>query len=168
MTQQQEREDVVRDVVDVGVRIRLAIPPGWREAPVEGTVLVVGGPLEDRPHTLVPSVQIGIRRAESAEAVRQAVGGVVRELDEPEIAFEGAGTGPSGHPEAVLEVAHRNKLTRATQVSMFRSILLPDDGRAVSVVATIGGGASREARDALRTIVRSVAVGPLPPGVTAD
>ena len=167
MTEQLAREDVVRDVIDVGLRVRLTIPTGWKEAPVEGSVLVVGGPLQDSEHTLVPSVQIGLRRAESAEAVNDAVGGVVRELDEPAVAFEGAGAGPRGLHEAALEVAHRSKLTRATQVSMFRSIFLADKELALSVVGTIGGGASTDARDTLRQIIRSVSVGPLPPGAPA-
>ncbi len=163
MTTQTAREDVVRDVTDIGIRVRLAIPTDWKEAGVEGSILVVGGTLDDSGGTLVPTVQIGVRKAETAEAAAEAVLGVVGELDEAVVAFQHAGPGSSGLPEAILEVAHRSRVTRATQISMFREVYLADRELALTVVGTLGGGASTEARDALRAVLTSVSVGPLPP-----
>ena len=168
MTLQITREDVVRDVTDIGLRVRLSIPATWKEAPVEGSILVVGGQLDDSDQTLVPTVQIGVRKAESAEAAAQAVLGVVAELDDAAVGFQWSGTGASRMPEAILEVAHRSRLTRATQVSMFREIYVEAKGLALTVVGTIGGGASTEARDALREVLTSVSVGPMPPGTPAS
>ena len=167
MTLQITRQDVVRDVVDIGVRVRATIPEGWKEAAVEGSVLVVGGRLDDSDQTLVPTVQVGVRKAESAQAAADAVLGVVGELDEPAVAFQWTGHGRNGLPEAVLEVAHRSRLTRATQVSMFRSLYIPQKGLAVTTVGTIGGGASQEARDAVRAVLTSLSIGPVPPGTSS-
>jgi hypothetical protein len=78
------------------------------------------------------------------------------------VLFERSGEGPTGLPETVAEIAHRSDVTDATQISMYRTIFLPDKGMAVSVVATCGGGASEAARDALRDAVTSVSVSSIP------
>jgi hypothetical protein len=154
--------EVVRDVTDVGIRIRMRVPAAWSEIDVEGAVLVVGGRLEDNDQTMVPSVQVRVQPADDAESAAAAVTGVTELLREAVVLFERSGEGPTGFPETVAEIAHRSDVTDATQISMFRTIYLPDKGMAVSVVATCGGGASEAARDALRDAVTSVSVSSIP------
>ena len=154
--------EVVRDVTDVGIRIRMRVPASWSEIDVEGAVLVVGGRLEENDQTMVPSVQVRVQPADDAESAAAAVTGVTELLRDAAVLFERSGQGPAGFPETVAEIAHRSDVTDATQISMFRTIYLPDKGMAVSVVATCGGGASEAARDALRDAVTSVSVSSIP------
>jgi hypothetical protein len=154
--------EAVRDVTDVGLRVRVSVPASWSEISVDGAVLVVGGRLEDNDQTLVPSVQVRVQRADDAESAAAAVTGVAEVLQEAVVLFQRSGEGASGAPETVAEIAHRSDVTGATQISMFRAIYLADEGMAVTVVATCGGAASEAARDALRDIVTSVFVGPIP------
>jgi hypothetical protein len=154
--------EVVRDVTDVGIRLGLRVPASWSEIDVDGAVLVVGGRLEDNDQTMVPSVQVRVQPADDAGSATAAVKGVTELLREAVVLFERSGQGPAGFPETVAEIAHRSDVTDATQISMFRTIYLPDPGMAVSVVATCGGGASEAARDALREVVTSLSVGPVP------
>jgi hypothetical protein len=153
---------LTRDLTDVGIRLEATVPATWKEIEVEGAVLVVGGRLEDNDQTLVPSVQVRVMKAEDEQSAAAAVTGVTAVLDEAKVLFERTGEGAFGLPETVAEVAHRSSVTNATQISMFRTIFLPDKKLAVSIVGTCGGGASEEARDALRDIVTSIRVGPRP------
>jgi hypothetical protein len=154
--------EAVRDITDVGIRLTATVPAAWSEIDVEGAVLVVGGRLEDNDQTLVPSVQVRVQPADDAGSAAAAVTGVRDLLREAVVLFERSGEGPAGFPETVAEIAHRSDVTNATQISMFRTIYLPDPRSAISIVATCGGGASEAARDALRGVVTSVSVSPIP------
>lgn len=151
--------EIVRDVVDVGLSVRLHIPPSWSEMQADGTILFVGGPLEDNDQTLIPSVQVRVEGATDAQQAQAAVAGVADVLTEAVVVFEASGHDRAGHPQIVAEVAHRSTLTGATQISMFRTLYVEDSKLAVSVIATCGGAASDGARDTLRDVVASMSVG---------
>ena len=150
--------EIVRDVTDVGMRVRLHIPASWSEVRADGTILFVGGPLEDDAQTLVPSLQVRVEAAADARAAQAAVAGVADVLPEAVVAFETSGHDRSGHPQVVAEIAHRSDLTGATQISMFRTLYVEDRKMAVSAIATCGGAAAESARDALREVVASMSV----------
>ena len=151
-------QEIVRDVTDVGLSVRLRIPPWWSEVQADGTILFAGGPLEDNDQTLVPSVQVRVEAAADAQAAQAAVAGVAEVLTEAVVAFRTSGHDRSGHPQTIAEIAHRSDLTGATQVSMFRTVYVEDRRMAVSLIATCGGAASEDARDALRDVVASMSV----------
>jgi hypothetical protein len=153
-----ELREIVRDVTDVGIRVRLHIPPSWSEAEADGTILFVGGRLEDNDQTLVPSVQVRVEAAADAQVAQAAVAGVAGVLTEAVVVFEESGEDRSGQPQIVAELAHRSDLTGATQISMFRTVYVDARKVAVSVIATCGGAASESARDALRDVVASMSV----------
>lgn len=159
--------EVVRDIFDVGLRIRATIPSTWSEIEVADTVLVVGGRLEDNDQTMVPSVQVRLERAASAEDAAAAVRQVAGLLRDAVVIFERSGTGATGNPETVAEIAHLSDATGATQISMFRTIYFDVHHLAVSIIATCGGGAAEAARRALRDIVTSVRVEALPESANA-
>lgn len=154
--------EVVRDIADAGIRITLQVPDHWSEIRVDGVALVVAGRLEDNDQTLEPSLQIRVQPAPDAEAAAAAVAGVADVLTDAQVVFERALVDPDGRPETVAEVAHRNDITGATQISMFRTFYLEGKHLAVSVVASCGGAASQEARDRLREMVLSVRLGTVP------
>jgi hypothetical protein len=112
--------------------------------------------------TLEPSLQIRVQHAPDAEAAAAAVAGVADVLTDAQVVFERAFVDEDGRPETVPEVVHRNDITGATQISMFRTFYLEGQHLAVSAVTTCGGAASEQARDALRDVVLSVRVTPLP------
>ena len=151
-------QDVVRDVVDVGLRVVVQIPPTWSEIEADGTILFVAGRLEDNDETLLPSVQVRVEAAPDAQVAHAAVAGVADVLQEAVVAFETSGHDQAGNPQTIAEIAHRSELTGATQTSMFRTVFVEDRQVAVSLIATCGGGASEEARDALRDVVVSMSV----------
>lgn len=156
-------QELVRDVTDLGLRVRLRIPSSWSEVDVDGTILFVGGRLEDDDQTLVPTVQLRAETAADADAARAAVSGVAQVLRDAVVVFETSGQDAAGYPETVAEIAHRSDVTDATQISMFRTIYLQHAGVALSVIATCGGAASEAARDTLRDVVTSVSVDRLEP-----
>src|SRR4051794_11541672 len=139
---------VVRDIEDAGIRFAVTIPDAWSEIRVDGVALVVAGRLEDTEQTLEPSLQIRVQHAQDAEAAAAAVAGVADVLTDAQVVFQRAFVDADGYPETVAEVAHRNDITGATQISMFRTFYVEGEHLAVSAVATCGGAASEQAREA--------------------
>jgi hypothetical protein len=148
---------VVRHIEGSSVDVSAEIPDDWSELTVEGYVLVVGGRLDDVDGTMVPVVQVTLRSATDAEAVWQTLVDGAAGLPEAHEAFRARRPHGTGE-EAVLEVVHRSPVTGGTQVSVLRTVFLPERSQVLSVVATCGGAATAEALDALRRIVASVAV----------
>jgi hypothetical protein len=154
--------EVVRDVVDIGIRVVVSVPATWSEVAVEGALLVVGGPLENHEQTLVPTLQLRVREVNDVSEAESVVFSPIDVLSDAEILYQWSGVDADGRQECISELAHRSGVTGATQISMFRSIRLSTNQLALNALATCGGGASQEARDILRGVVTSisVAVGP--------
>jgi hypothetical protein len=146
---------IVRLVQDAGITVSAEVPAGWSELSADGYVLIVGGALDAGTDTMVPVVQVTLRHASDADTVWQTLTTAAAQLPEADVAFEVRR--PRGADmEAVLEVVHRSPVTGASQLSILRTVFSASRSEALSVVATCGGGASPEARDALRRIVASV------------
>lgn len=120
-------------------------------------MLVAGGRLDDADGTMVPVVQVTLRSATDADTVWQTLLDGAADLPEAHEAFRARRPHGTGE-EAVLEVVHRSPVTGGIRLSILRTVYLPERSQVLSVVATCGGAASPESRDALRRIVAPVAV----------
>src|SRR5687768_2122661 len=150
--------DVVRDLLDVGLRVGISVPASWSEVAVEGAFLVVGGPLEATAQTLVPTVQLRLREAADVIDAELEVTAALESLEEVAILYRWTGVDARGCEQSIAEIAHQSDVTGAVQISMLRSIFLPTKHLALSAVGCCGGGASQEARDILREVVTSISV----------
>ena len=148
---------VTRTVIDAGIEVELAVPQGWMEYKIPGTIVALGESREESQRRFASNVILRVESASSGESAFSTIRQALQDLPESSVAIDQEGD-RHGLSALFMGTAYKHEEVGSQAMALLALFVPGATGLVVIATGVAAGDANGPEMSLLSKVVGSLSV----------